>query len=125
MKKQYEYPDEIKEIVEEVMIVMHKEFIPDSGEVDPNILKDLLSKALLERHDKGEPLKYKENELIEIMERSITESVFKTAFEDTGFIDTIENEEGTEIVFLTPKGIRVEKESRKKNNKSKSKKKRK
>jgi hypothetical protein len=98
------YPDAVKEFVIETMVGANQlQLLED---VDPAILEEILCKSALQKFlDDGEMM-WSEEEVYDALNLAEVRSLIVELFEE-GLVDSIEDENGEEIVWLTEKGKRV------------------
>jgi len=95
------YPDAVKEFVIETMIGANQlQLLED---VDPGILEDILCKSALEKFLGDDEMMWSEEEVYDALNLAEVRSQLVELFEE-GLVDSIEDENGEEIVWLTEKG---------------------
>jgi hypothetical protein len=95
------YPDAVKEFVIETMVGANQlQLLED---VDPAILEDILCKSALQKFLGDGEIMWSEEEVYDALNLAEVQSQLVELFEE-GLVDSIEDENGEEIVWLTEKG---------------------
>ena len=103
------YPDAVEKQLDYIMdCVKDLTWAMPDDDYDQNMhnnhLRELLGEYLLQKWIDGvEEISFTEEILIGMVRTAIAKTILR-GLQDKGFIDTIDDSEGNEYVFLTPKG---------------------
>jgi hypothetical protein len=100
MKIDNNYPEPVKEVCNDVITELREQNFFEENEADEKITFDFLCKTLLPKFLNGEELLWTDKEMDEYLRRCIVDSVIKS-LENKGMVNTIEDENGETVVFMT------------------------
>lgn len=105
-----DYPESVSEFVEKLLESLEEEGFFEKEGADYNITFGRFADSVLKKWVKGEDIEsISEEEFVGILNLSIVQSDLQ-GLTERGVLDTIENEEGEPMYFLTEKGkIEMEK----------------
>lgn len=95
------YPDEVRDFVLSLMVVLVNG-IPEE-DMDPCLIERYMCDLALERFLGDGNLYFEEEELRSLINKAMANTIVNDLI-DKGLIDTIENENGEEVVWITEKG---------------------
>ncbi len=96
-----DYPDAVQELVNTTMEVAYYYDLMD--EVDPAVLEELLCESALQKFFGGGEMKWDEEEFTETIGIA-TAHTHINHLKKLGFVDSIEDDKGDEIIWVTDKG---------------------
>lgn len=98
------YPDAVREFVIETMVGANRlQLLED---VDPAIFEEILCESALRKFLSGNEMMWSEEEVYDALNTAEVRSQLNVLF-DQGLLDSIEDENGQEIVWLTDKGKQI------------------
>lgn len=107
------YPDSVQEFANKVMVVLdyisffQKTFNPDLTLEEKQMFFNCICKDRLGNFLKGIELEFEsDKESTEVIDLAVA-MISLNRLKDKGFVDSIENEHGEEVFFLTPKGKEI------------------
>lgn len=98
------YPEPVQEFVNQTMHILQAGLLLE--DTDPSILEDLLCKSALHKFLSDGELFWNDNEVFDSLCISETQTHINHLLE-MGLLDSIEDERGEEIVWVTEKGKTV------------------
>lgn len=98
------WPDRVLEYADSVLKAIQDELDPE--EVNPEILREELHRALFARMMQDSPLILSEEEFSQVYMLAAVQTTLSSLME-RGIVDSIENEEGVPVYWLTPAGKEV------------------
>jgi len=98
------YPDAVREFVIETMVGANRlQLLED---VDPAILEEILCESALHKFLSSNEMMWSEEEVYDALNTAEVRSQLNVLF-DEGLLDSIEDENGQEVVWLTDKGKQI------------------
>lgn len=100
-----DYPEAVQELVNLSMeVAYHHEILDDT--IDPALLEEMLCDSALKKFLGSGELLWNEDEFVKLVELATAHSQVNL-LQDLGLIDSIEDENGNEVMWLTEKGIEI------------------
>lgn len=96
-----DYPDAVQELVNTTMEVAYAYNLID--DLDPAVLEELLCESALQKFIVGGEMRWDEQEFLETVGIATAHSHINR-LKELGFVDSIEDETGEEIIWVTDKG---------------------
>lgn len=117
------YPEQVQLVVQKALDTEGLQNFVRDEEVDEGILTDLLCESLFPKYMAGDELVWTEDEVEHIMKMAMVNTVIES-LKSNGYLDSIEDENGEEIMWITQKAKDelAEQEEQKKPKKKKKKK---
>lgn len=105
-----DYPESVKDIVTHIMMQLDAHDYLDDEMMNTTTLEKLLCELAFEKFITGEEIEFEISEIASLLNKAMATTVVDSLIDD-GLLNTIEDEDGKEIVFLTQKGKSVVEEA--------------
>ena len=102
-----DYPEAVQELVDLTMVVAKESgIIGDTGGSDPDILEGLLCEMALTKFLSDGEMQWDETEFVDCCRLAVAHTMIRD-LKHEGLIDSIEDENGDEVVWITDKGKQI------------------
>lgn len=105
-----DYPESVKDIVTYIMMQLDAHDYLNDEIMNTTTLEKLLCELAFEKFMTGEEIEFEIAEIASLLDKAVATTVVDSLIDD-GLLNTIEDEDGKEIVFLTQKGKSVVEEA--------------
>jgi len=101
------YPEAVQDLVNLTMVVAKESgIIGAQASADPDILEDLLCKMALDKFLCDGEMHWGEEEVVDCCNQAVAHTLIRD-LKNEGLVDSIEDENGEEVVWITEKGREV------------------
>jgi hypothetical protein len=101
------YPEAVQDLVNLTMMVAKDSgIVGASGNTDPDILEEMLCELALNKFLADGEMHWDEHEFVECCQLAAAHTVIRD-LKNEGLIDSIEDENGEEVVWITAKGKEI------------------
>lgn len=97
------YPEQVEQRAQEAFDAM-TDFCKEEPDVTPEVLYEELCKSLMTKWLDGNELVWTEEEILNVMQMAMVNSIVER-LKSEGYVDSIEDENGEEYLWATPKGL--------------------
>jgi hypothetical protein len=101
------YPEAVQDLVNLTMMVAKESGIVGAhANADPDILEDLLCKLALDKFLGNGEMHWGEEEFVDCCNQAVAHTMIRD-LKNEGLVDSIEDENGDEVVWITEKGREI------------------